>query len=81
MNFLEQILSECGADTLKAFTIVPGFGGYFKSVKGVSELSPTRITLALPKLTLFVAGENLSVGRYFEGDLFISGAISGVTIE
>ena len=37
MKLLEQILSELGADSLKSFSIVPDFGGYFRSIKGVAE--------------------------------------------
>lgn len=81
MEFLQQILSAAGADTVNAFTVVPGFGGYFKGVKGVAEYSPQNITLSVGKITVCVRGEQLSVGSFFEGDMFISGCIAGVSIE
>ncbi len=81
MEFLQSILNEAGADTARAFTIVPLFGGYFKSVKGVSEFSPQKIVLSVGKLNLTVRGENLCVGKFFQGDLFISGDIKGVELE
>ena len=37
MKLLEQILSEMGADTLKSFTVIPRFGGYFRSVKSIND--------------------------------------------
>lgn len=81
MEFLREILNSAGADTLNAFTVVPGFGGYFKDVKGVADFSPQKIMLTVGKLAVTVVGEGLAIGRYFCGDLFISGAIAGVSIE
>lgn len=81
MEFLQQILSAAGADTLNAFTVVPGFGGYFKGVKGVTSFSPQKIALAVGKTPVSVSGEDLAIGRFFEGDLFISGRITGVELE
>ena len=81
MKLLEQILSELGADTLKSFSIIPDFGGYFRSVKGVVEYSSERILLALKKNKITVTGENLTLGKYFEEDLLIKGKISGVQID
>lgn len=81
MKLLEQILSELGADTLKSFSIVPDFGGYFRSVKGVLEYSSQKIILALKKSKLMIEGENLTLGKYFEEDLFIKGKITGVKLD
>ena len=81
MKLLEQILSELGADTLKSFSIVPGFGGYFRSVKGVAEFCPERIVLALKKNKITVEGTKLAIGKYFEEDVLITGNISGVKID
>ena len=81
MKLLEQILSELGADTLKSFSIIPDFGGYFRSVKGVAEYSSEKIVLSLKKSRITVIGENLTLGKYFEEDLLIKGKISGVQID
>ena len=81
MKLLEQILSELGADTLKSFSIIPDFGGYFRSVKGVAEYSQEKIVLSLKKSRITVVGENLTLGKYFEEDLLIKGKISGVQID
>ena len=81
MKLLEQILSELGADTLKSFSIIPDFGGYFRSVKGVVEYSSEKIVLALKKNRITVTGENLTLGKYFEEDLLIKGKIKGVQID
>ena len=81
MKLLEQILSELGADTLKSFSIIPDFGGYFRSIKAVVEYSSERIVLALKKNRITVTGENLTLGKYFEEDLLIKGRIKGVQID
>lgn len=81
MKLLQQILNELGADTLKSITVIPDFGGYFQSVKGVFEFSPTRIVLQISKKRVTVEGEGLKVGEYFEGDILIKGKIEGVKIE
>ena len=81
MKLLEQILSELGADTLKSFSVVPDFGGYFRSIKGVSEYSSVKVVLSLKKNRITVEGENLTLGKYFEEDLLIKGKITGVKID
>ena len=81
MKLLEQILSELGADTLKSFSIIPDFGGYFRSVKGVAEYSSERIVLSLKKNRITITGENLTLGKYFEEDLLIKGKLKGVQID
>ena len=81
MKLLDQILSELGADTLKSFSIIPDFGGYFRSIKGVAEYSSERVVLALKKNKITVTGENLTLGKYFEEDLLIKGKITGVQID
>lgn len=81
MKLLQQILAEAGADTAKAYTVVPGFGAYFKSVKSVAEYSSEKIILNLPQARLTVSGENLTIGKYFEGDLLVLGAIRSTDFE
>lgn len=81
MKLLEQILSELGGDTLKSFTVVPDFGGYFRSVKTVSDFSAEKIVLVQRRAVITVEGENLEIGSYFEQDVLIKGAIRTVKIE
>ena len=81
MKLLEQILGELGADTLKAFTVVPDFGGYFRSVKSVAEYSEEKIVLLARRRVITIEGKKLEVGKYFEQDIFIKGEIESVKIE
>ena len=81
MELLQQILREAGGDVDRSFTVIPDFGGYFKSVKRVEDFSEERITLIIGKLRLKVTGEKLTVDKYFQQDLFIRGKITGVSFE
>lgn len=81
MKLLEQILQECGGDTLKSFSVIPDFGGYFRSVKTISEYSPQKIILDLKRERIILKGENMQIGKYFEDDVFIKGIIKVVEIE
>lgn len=81
MKLLEQIMEELGGDTLKAFTVVPRFGGYFRSIKSIAEYTPQKIVLRLKKFDITLIGEEMQVGKYFEEDIFIKGDIKGVQID
>ncbi|MBE7088977.1 MAG: hypothetical protein E7370_05660 [Clostridiales bacterium] len=81
MKIIFELLKEYGADTMRSFTVIPDFGGYFASVKEVVEYTPQKITLKIKRYLLKIVGENLSIGKYFEQDLLILGKILGVTLE
>ena len=81
MKLLEQIMEELGGDTLKAFTVVPKFGGYFRSIKSIAEYTPQKIVLRLKKFDVILTGEDMQVGKYFEEDIFIKGNIKDIQID
>ena len=56
MKLLEQIIGELGGDTLKSFTVVPSFGGYFRSIKSIAEYSDVKIVLLQKKSVITVEG-------------------------
>lgn len=76
-----QLLREAGADTDRAFTVIPSYGGYFKAIKRVVEYAPQKVTLGLKKGVLVVTGENLRIDKFFEGDLSLLGDIRGIALE
>ena len=63
MKLLEQIIGELGGDTLKSFTVVPSFGGYFRSIKSIAEYSDVKIVLLQKKSVITVEGSGLEVGK------------------
>jgi len=81
MKLLEQIIAEAGGETLKSFTVVPSFGGYFRNVKSIAEYAAEKIKLLLPHAVITLTGENLEVDKYFQEDIFIKGNIRTIEIE
>lgn len=80
MKLIDEVVRALGGDTLRAITVIPGFGAYVKSVKGVAEYTPAKITLAQKNAAIILSGENLCIGRYFEEDVFVSGKVKSVEI-
>ena len=60
------------------YTVVDGGGGYFQNVKRLLEFSPETVVLKGGKGSLRIEGENLSLGKYFQGDLIVHGMIKKV---
>ena len=79
MEFLKEIAKALGADAAGAFrvqyAVLDGKGGYFQNVKRLAQFSETEIVLRGRQGALRVEGENLSLGKYFAGDLIIEGRI------
>ena len=65
MKLLEQIIGELGGDTLKSFTVVPSFGGYFRSIKSIAEYSDVKIVLLQKKSVITVEGSGLHKRQYY----------------
>lgn len=61
-------------------TLIFGGGGYFEGVRGIIELSETKIVLALKSGVLEIIGERLGVEKYLEGDVELSGKILTIAL-
>ena len=81
MELIRHILNEMGADTVYAFTVVPGFGAYLGGVSAVAEFTPSRVVLRAGKNVITLTGEKFSVGSFSGGDMFVSGKVAGVQID
>ena len=57
------------------YSVIVGGGGYFEGVKTVGDFSPQKIVLHFPKYGVEIEGENLSIKKYCDGDLELSGRI------
>ena len=57
-----------------------GGGGYFQGVKGLTKFTQEKILLATRKGEICVTGENLSVKKYADGDVYIRGKIYALTL-
>ncbi len=78
MRLFSEILKELAAEgnSLRVqYSVVDGKGVYFQNVKRLIEFSERKIVLQGRKGTLGIEGENLSLGKYFGGDLTVLGNI------
>lgn len=62
------------------YTVLAG-GGYFENVKRIVEFSPERVVLKCGGGGLKIEGKELSLGKYFQGDLVVYGKICKVERE
>jgi sporulation protein YqfC len=81
MKLLSEILEKEGADVNYAYTVIPDFGAYFKKVKGIVDYSTTEVKLNINGHSVMVSGEDLTIGKFFEGDLLILGKIKVTNFE
>ena len=81
MKLISKIIEELGGDTSHAFTVCPGKLAHFCGVKSVSELTPEKVVLVCGKKIITCEGKNLTAAEYFQGDMTVSGNITGISIE
>ena len=83
MKLAEEIFKILGGEDPAriSYTVTDGGGGYFRNVKRLLEFSACRLVLKGRKGSLSVEGENLSIGKYFAGDLEVRGKITGIWRE
>lgn len=60
--------------------VVPSGGGYFEGVKTVGDFSPEKIVLYFSRESVEVEGEELSIKKYCDGDLELSGKILSLRV-
>ncbi len=75
MKLSQQILSELGADTSAAVTLVFNFAAYASGVKEIAEFTPERVVLLRGSGKVEIGGEDLCVYEYFGGDVIIRGKV------
>ena len=60
---------------------LPCKGCYFEGVKALGDFTETLIEVCFPRYTLCVVGEELSIGKFCDGDLRIDGKVLSVAIK
>ena len=80
MRLYDEVWKSADSVATARCTIVPRGGGYFEGVKAVGDFSDARIVLYFPRESVEVIGENLSIGKYYEGDLYVTGRIFSVAV-
>ena len=81
MRLFDEIFKNDTLASLARCMLIVGGGGYFEGVKTVGDFTPERIVLYFPKETVIIEGENLSIGKYYDGDLRLLGKINSWRLE
>ena len=81
MRLYDEIFKNTEGFPFARCTIVPGGGGYFEGVKAVGDFSPERVVICFPRCTVSVEGQGLSIKKYYDGDLQLSGQIFSLRTE
>ena len=75
MRLYDEIFKSVDGISLARCIFVPNGGGYFEGVKTVGDFSPEKIVLYFPRESVEIEGEELSIKKYCDGDLELSGKI------
>lgn len=75
-EIVKSLSAELGAGV--QYTVLDGQGGYFQNVKRILEFSQEKIVLRGKKGCVCVQGKNLSIGKYYAGDVSVKGDIDRV---
>lgn len=83
MRLISEILKSLKAEvgTGVQYTVVDGQGGYFQNVKRIQEFSEERIVLRGKKGVVRIEGKSLALGKYYAGDVAVTGDIERVERE
>ena len=75
MRLYEEICKSVDGALANGCVIVPNGGGYFEGVKCVEDFSSESVTLRFADCLAMVEGLGLSIKKYGDGDLELSGKI------
>lgn len=78
MRLFDEIFKDVDGIALSRCTFVPNGGGYFEGVKSIGDFSSERIVICFSKQSVEVCGVGLSIKKYYDGDLQLSGKIASV---
>jgi len=81
MRLYDEIFKNTDGMPFARCTIVPSGGGYFEGVKAVGDFSSERVVICFPRATVAAEGKNLSIKKYYDGDLQLSGQIFSLRVE
>ncbi len=80
MRLYDEIFKNADGGAFARCIIVPCGGGYFEGVKSVGDFSPTRVVICFPRRSVEAVGEGLTIKKYCDGDLQLSGKITRVQV-
>ncbi len=80
MRLYDEIFNNADGGATERCVVVPNGGGYFQGVKSVGDFCEEKIVLYFPRGGVEVAGEGLSIKKYYDGDLQLSGKIRSLVL-
>jgi hypothetical protein len=80
MRLYDEIFKNADGGAFSRCVIVPCGGGYFEGVKSVGDFSPERIVICFPRESVEVEGNSLTIKKYCDGDLQLSGKITSLRV-
>lgn len=80
MRLYDEIFKNADGGAFSRCVVVPNGGGYFEGVKAVGDFSPERIVVCFPRESVEIEGENLTIKKYCDGDLRLSGSIRSLRV-
>lgn len=80
MRLYDEIFKDPSDGACARCIVVPGGGGYFEGVKSVGDFSTEKIVVYFPKQTIEVEGKDLSIKKYYDGDLQVGGRVTSVKV-
>ena len=80
MRLYEEIFKNADGVAGDRCIIVPNGGGYFEGVKAVEDFTLEAMILCFARERVAVRGERLSIKKYCDGDMEISGKITAVEV-
>lgn len=81
MRLYDEIFRNVEGTAFSRCIIAVGGNAYFQGVRSVGDFSPEKIVLYFKEGEVTVEGEDLSVGRYCEGDLLLNGRVLSYRLE
>ena len=73
----EAFLAFAGARVL----FLPMRAAYFEGVKALGDFSPERVEICFHACIVAVEGEELSIGKYADGDVSILGKVRSLAVQ
>ena len=80
MRLYEELFKSTDGAAFTRCTWIPRGGGYFQGVKAVGDFSPERVVVCFPKDEVEAVGKGLSIKKYCDGDLELSGCLLSVRV-
>ncbi len=80
MRLYDEIFKDPNDGACPRCIVVPGGGGYFEGVRSVGDFSPEKIVVYFPRQAVEIEGTELTIKKYYDGDLQIGGRVTSVRV-